>query len=420
LLVPAAGVPPVVASAVALDAAVAALDAGTGAVAVDTERASGYRYWQRAYLIQLRRQGAGTTLIDPISLDDLSGLAEVLNSLEWVLHAASQDLPCLAELGLRPAAIFDTELAARLAGLERVGLAALVEELLGYHLQKGHGAADWSRRPLPAEWLTYAALDVELLLPLRSVIAAELDAQGKSGWAAEEFEAVRTAGPPAPRPDPWRRTSGMHRLHRPRDLAAVRELWLAREQLARQRDIAPGRVLPDAAIVDAALADPPDDAALLSRPVFGGRSQRRQVKTWLTALQTARALPAGELPPVHAHSGSPPPVNRWPDRDPTAAIRLVAVRAALAEIAEQHRLPLQNLLQPDLVRRLCWEPPEPLDIAAVDRELASGGARRWQRELTAGALTTALGGPSSTTNPGHVRRQRLPTHGSYGQATTPP
>ncbi|MGH3885290.1 MAG: ribonuclease D [Pseudonocardiaceae bacterium] len=390
MLAPAAGVPPVVTSPVALDTAVAVLDGGTGPVAVDTERASGYRYWQRAYLVQLRREGAGTVLIDPIGLDDLSELAEVLNPLEWVLHAASQDLPCLAELGLRPTTVFDTELAARLAGLERVGLAALVEELLGYQLQKGHGAADWSRRPLPAEWLTYAALDVELLLPLRAAIAAELDAQGKSGWAAEEFEAVRTAGPPAPRPDPWRRTSGMHRVHRPRDLATVRELWLAREQLARQRDIAPGRVLPDSAIIDAALADPPDEAALLSRPVFGSRSQRRQIKTWLAALQTARTLPVSELPTVRTQGGSPPPVNRWTDRDPAAAVRLVTARAALTEIAEHHRLPVQNLLQPDLVRRLCWEPPQPLDAVTVDRELVTGGARRWQRELTAHPLATAL------------------------------
>ena len=241
--------------------AVSVLRAGAGPVAVDTERASGYRYWQRAYLVQLRREGAGTVLIDPITLDDVAGLAEVLNPLEWVLHAASQDLPCLAELGLRPTAVFDTELAARLAGLERVGLAALVEELLGYQLLKGHGAADWSRRPLPAEWLTYAALDVELLLPLRVTIADELDSQGKSDGAAEEFDAVRTAGPPPARIEPWRRTSGMHRIQRPRELAAVRELWLARDQLARHRDIAPGRVLPDSAIIDAALTGPTEEAA---------------------------------------------------------------------------------------------------------------------------------------------------------------
>ncbi len=387
---PAAGVPPVVASAGALDAAVAVLSTGTGPVAVDTERASGYRYWQRAYLVQLRREGAGTVLIDPIGLADLSGLAGVLNPLEWVLHAASQDLPCLAELGLVPATVFDTELAARLAGLERVGLAALVEALLGYQLLKGHGAADWSRRPLPAEWLTYAALDVELLLPLRAAIAAELDSQGKSGWAAEEFEAVRSAGPPAPRVDPWRRTSGIHRLQKTRELAAVRELWLARDQLARQRDIAPGRVLPDAAIIDAALTNPPDEPALLSRPVFSGRAQRRHAKTWLAALQNARALPADELPPLRTQGSSSPPVNRWSDRDPAAAARLTAARTALTEIAEQHRLPLQNLLTPDLVRRLCWEPPDPLDATAVERILVTGGARRWQCKLTVHPLATTL------------------------------
>jgi ribonuclease D len=387
-------VPPVVASAGALATAVALLDGGTGPVAVDTERASGYRYWQRAYLVQLRREGAGTVLVDPIGLDDLSELADVLNPLEWVLHAASQDLPCLGELGLRPAAVFDTELAARLAGYERVGLAPLVEELLGYHLQKGHGAADWSRRPLPADWLTYAALDVELLLPLRAAIAAELDAQGKSAWAAEEFEAVRTAAPAVPRVEAWRRTSGMHRIHQARQLAAVRELWRARDHMARQRDIAPGRILPDAAIIDAVLSEPPDEATLLSRPVFSGRSQRRHVKTWLAALETARGLPASELPSLRAAGESPPPVNRWPDRDPAAAVRLTAARAALIEISEHHRLPLQNLLAPDLVRRLCWEPPEPLDAAGVERHLVAGGARRWQCELTARPLAAALSSPT--------------------------
>lgn len=363
---------------------------------MDTERASGYRYWQRAYLVQLRRDGAGTVLVDPTGLDDLSVLAEVLNPLEWVLHAASQDLPCLADLGLRPRALFDTELAARLAGFERVGLGALIEDMLGYQLQKGHGAADWSRRPLPAEWLTYAALDVELLLPLRAAMATELDAQGKSGWAEEEFDSVRRAGPPAPRTDPWRRTSGMHRVHTPRDLARVRELWLARERMARQRDIAPGRVLPDTAIIDAALSDPPDEAALLSRPVFGGRAQRRVVKTWLAALDAARALRTEDLPPLRTPGDGPPPVNRWQDRDPEAAARLAAARAVLGELSEQHRVPLQNLLQPDLVRRLCWEPPEPLEPGAVDRELAAAGARRWQRDLTVHPLTTALVGDSDS------------------------
>ena len=93
---------------------------------------------------------------------------------------------------------------------------------------------------------------------------------------------------------------------------------------------------------------------------------------------------------MRAPSGSPPPVNRWSDRDPAAAVRLAAARAALVEIAQQHRLPLQNLLAPDLVRRLCWEPPELLDTAAVERHLVAGGARRWQCALTAHPLATTL------------------------------
>lgn len=341
-------------------------------------------------MVQLRREGAGTVLIDPVSVGDLSDLAAVINPLEWVLHSASQDLPCLAELGLRPAALFDTELAARLAGYVRVGLAALVEQLLGYQLQKGHGAADWSRRPLPAEWLIYAALDVELLLPLRAVLAVELEAQGKAAWAAEEFEAIRTAPPQPQRSEPWRRTSGIHRIQRPRQLAAVRELWQARDQLARQRDIAPGRVLPDSAIIDAALADPPTEAALLSRPIFSGRAQRKQVQTWLAALHAARNLPESQLPPLRAPTGGPPPVNRWPEKDPAAAVRLTRVRAALTKIADKHRVPVANLLAPELVRRLCWEPPEPIDAASVQRELLAGGARHWQCDLVVQPVTAAL------------------------------
>lgn len=382
--------PPIVDSPELLRAAVDALAAGTGPVAVDTERASGYRYAQRAYLVQLRREGTGTVLLDPTAVDGLGGLAAVLNSAEWVLHAASQDLPSLRELGLCPAVLFDTELGGRLAGFERVGLGPLVEQLLGYRLEKGHGAADWSRRPLPAAWLTYAALDVELLLPLAEAMAEELHTQGKRKWADEEFEAVRTAGPPPPRVDPWRRTAGIHRVRKSRQLAAVRALWNAREDVARRRDIAPGRVLPDSAIVAAAMADPADEAALAQLPVFGGRGQRRRAKTWLSALRSARELPADALPPVRVPVEGPPPVSRWVDRDPEAAKRLAAARSALIEIGDAHQVPLQNLLQPDLVRRLAWEPPQPLTDTAVDAELQAGGARHWQRELTAAALARSL------------------------------
>lgn len=388
---PADGVPPVVADRAALTAAADALRAGSGPVAVDTERASGYRYSQRAYLVQLRREGAGTFLVDPIALDgDLTPLVVALADTEWVLHAASQDLPCLAELDLRPATLFDTELAGRLAGFERVALGTLVERLLGYQLEKGHGAADWSQRPLPPDWLNYAALDVELLVPLRDTLERELAEQGKLEWALEEFEAVRTAPPTKPRAEPWRRTSQIHRLRTPRQLAAVRALWQARDAIARDRDLSPGRVLPDRAIIEAAQTDPADEVALVKLPVFRGRAQRRLAGTWGDALRSARTLPKAELPdPSPPHDGPPPP-SRWADKDPEAAARLSAARTALTAIAEAHRLPVENLVQPDLVRRTCWEPPTEISEDAVAAALRAGGAREWQIGLTAEALTKAL------------------------------
>lgn len=388
---PAEGTPPVVTDSDSLAEACARLAAGTGAVAVDTERASGYRYWPKAYLVQLRREGSGTVLIDPIALaDDLQPLREVLNDLEWVLHAASQDLPCLAELDLRPAALFDTELAGRLAGYERVALGTLVELLLGYTLEKGHSAADWSKRPLPVDWLNYAALDVELLIQLREKLEAELGAQGKLEWARQEFEFVRTAPPPAPRAEPWRRTSGVHKIRNPRGLAAVRELWQARDELARKRDRAPSRILPDSAIINAVTADPKTVEELQALPVFSGRVQRKYTASWLRHLQAARALPSSELPSPSQPTDGPPPVNRWADKDPDAAARLSAARAALTAIAEDRRLPVENLLLPDLVRRTCWRPPAETDEDSVAETLRAGGARPWQVELTAAVLSKAL------------------------------
>jgi len=388
LLAPADGLPPVVADRDALRAAAAAMAAGSGPIAVDAERASGFRYSQRAYLVQLRRAGAGTALVDPIPLgSDLHELAEPLTGPEWVLHAAGQDLACLAEVGLVPSRLFDTELAGRLAGLPRVGLGPLVEQMLGLTLEKGHGAADWSRRPLPDDWLVYAALDVEVLVELRDVLAALLAEQGKLAWAEEEFEAVRTAGPPAPRAEPWRRTSGIHRIRKARPLAAVRALWEARDELAAERDIAPGRVLPDAAIIEAATTAPATAQALAGMPVFRGRSQRRLTGYWFAALRQAAELDQSELPTPSPAADGPPPVARWADRNPDAAARLAAARAVVAAVSEEWKVPVENLLQPDLLRRLCWTPPADGDVAGA---LRAGGARGWQVSLLGPGLEAAV------------------------------
>ncbi|WP_018788984.1 ribonuclease D [Micromonospora sp. CNB394] len=394
LTAPRDGTPAPVATPAELDEVVARFAAGTGPVALDAERASGYRYSQRAYLVQLRRGGAGTALIDPLPLPDLSALDAVIAETEWVLHAASQDLACLAEVGLRPRRLFDTELAARLAGFERVGLAALTEQLLGFSLEKHHSAADWSSRPLPESWLTYAALDVELLVDLRDALDEELQRQGKSGWAAEEFDALVRGGarPPRVRAEPWRRTSGIHRVRGARAQARVRSLWYARDQIASRRDAAPGRVLPDSAIVAAAELDPKDEKTLLTLPGFGGRSVRRLARTWLAALDDARRLPDDALPVSPAVEGPPPP-HRWAERDPVAAGRLARAREVVVGTAGAHRLPAENLISPDSIRRLAWQPPAEITDETVAETLRGFGAREWQIGLLLSALTEALRTP---------------------------
>jgi ribonuclease D len=390
LLEPREGIPPVVADDRALAEVIAAFAAGTGPVAVDAERASGYRYGQRAYLVQLRREGAGTALIDPVGCPDLSGLGEALAGTEWILHAATQDLPCLREIGMLPTGLFDTELAGRLAGFPRVGLGAIVESVLGYALEKGHSAVDWSTRPLPEPWLRYAALDVELLVDLRDALEKELDRQGKLEWAHQEFDAIASAPPAPPRKDPWRRTSGMHKVRRRRQMAVVRELWTARDRIAQRRDVSPGKVLGDAAIVEAALAVPANVHALTALPGFGHRMGRRQLEQWQAAVDRAKALPDSELPQPGQQLNGPPPPRSWAEKDPAAAARQSAARAAVSALAEELNLPQENLITPDTVRRVCWEPPARVGADTLAEALASYGARRWQVEQVTPVLVRAL------------------------------
>ncbi len=390
---PADGIPPVTADAASLRAVVDRFAAGTGPVALDTERAGGYRYSQRAYLVQARRAGAGTALVDPVACPDLADLADALADAEWVLHAASQDLPALVEIGMAPPALFDTELAGRLLGRDRVGLGALVESELGVRLAKEHSAADWSRRPIPEEWLSYAALDVELLLELRDVLARELVEAGKAEWARQEFAALAAAPTPPPRHEPWRRTSGLHRVRGARRLALVRALWEERDRQARDRDITPSRVLPDAAIVEAAVAGPVPADKLGELPGFRGRARRprgrRELERWATVLAAAARQPEATLPAAAATYDGPPPARAWPERNPDAAARLAQARADLAVLAEQHQLPVENLLTPDTLRRVLWEPPQASEQAVADA-LRQLGARPWQVELTAPVVLSAM------------------------------
>lgn len=387
---PAEGVPPVAAAPLEIANVARALSSGTGPVAIDAERAGGYRYDNRAYLVQLRRNGSGTQLVDPIDTGDLSGIAAVIGDQEWILHAASQDLACLAELNLRPSRLFDTEVAARLLGKPKVGLAGLAESELGISLKKAHSAADWSTRPLPTDWLRYAALDVEFLIELRDILLAELIELGRLPWAQEEFEYVRTAPAKEPRREPWRRTSGIHRIRSAPALAIVASVWQARDDLARRRDIAPGRVLPDSAICAAALAAPKTQAQLAALPEFSGRGTRRRIDYWWEAVRAGQDTPREQLPTTAASPTGPPPPRTWTEKSPPAAVRLAAAKKGISALNAELGIPVENIISPDSVRRLCWSPPDDHQSAVVADELRSMGARQWQIDLTATLLAQAL------------------------------
>lgn len=393
LTTPVDGVPSVVADERSLVVAGRALAAGSGPVAVDAERASGHRYGQRAYLVQVRREGTGTILLDPVACPDLGPVAAGIGDAEWVLHAATQDLPCLAEVGLRPSRLFDTELAARLVGLPRVGLGAAVEHYLGLSLAKEHSAVDWSQRPLPEPWLRYAALDVEVLVELRDALEADLRDQDKWEWALQEFESLLSFTGPPVRIDPWRRTSGMHRVRRRRGVAVVRELWYTRDRIAQRRDVSPGRVLPDAVLVELAVEPPKDVPEFAVRREL--RAAARNPKVWLEAIDRALALPEDALPPITVPGGGPPPPRVWAERDPVAAARLAATREALAAFSAERNVPVENLVTPDLLRRVLWTPPADLSRDGFAAELRAAGAREWQIEIAAPILAVAAEGKSA-------------------------
>jgi ribonuclease D len=400
LLQPAEGTPPVIDTESQFKKALLQLSQGDGPFAVDAERASGFRYSARAYLIQIKRNNGGLHLIDPIPFGPghalFAELNELLNTDEVILHASTQDLPCLRELGINPIRLFDTELAGRIAGLPRVGLGPLLETLMGVSLAKEHSAADWSARPLPQEWLTYAALDVELLVELRNRMYEILETSKKLPWALEEFASILRAPPAPPRVDPWRRTSGMHKIKRRDQLAIIKELWVARDRVASEQDIAPGKLLNDSAIVELSMAASvtKKEFEKALRPLGLRARWLENLPLWLSSVSAALALPDAQWPAMRTNADTLPPIKLWRDKFPEKFAPLSHARVAIELIAQENEIPVENLMTPEHVRRVCWKPPvgatESLSLQAVEQALTELGARQWQIALVAPALAAAL------------------------------
>lgn len=401
LSAPYLGIPEVIDNEEKFNEMLMQLGSGVGPFAVDAERASGYKYSARAYLIQIKREGGGLHLVDPIPFGPGHQLFRALDELwsneEVILHASTQDLPCLRELGLNPKRLFDTELAGRIAGLPRVGLGALVESLLDVSLAKEHSAQDWSIRPLPQAWLSYAALDVELLVDLRDEIEVLLESAGKLSWVEQEFAAILAAPPPAKRIDPWRRTSGGHKIKKRQQLAVMRELWIARDTLAIELDVSPGRLLTDLAISTLAIASetlPLTNKKQLEkvlRPIGMRSKWFENAPLWISVIEEALSLSEEQWPVMRTKSDALPPIKLWRDRFPEKFIPLSHARHLLSVAADENQMPIENLLTPELMRRICWNyGGEVAELTEISSQLAQMGARPWQIEVTAPLLAQAL------------------------------
>ena len=396
---PSEGTPQLMAGAAAIRQAADRLAQGTGWCAVDTERASGFRYHNRVCLLQIRRTGAGTMLIDvesdPQATTDFIG--RVLADTGWVVHAASTDLPYLEQLRLRPPQLFDTELAGRFLGFHRVNLAAMVEHYLGVRLRKNHGGEDWSRRPIPSGWLDYAALDVEYLLPLADAMRSELMQQHpKDTWVAEECDYLtRVYRGYSPAPKSWEDLKGVHGLRTSKQLQVARWLWRVREKLARASDTAVSRLLPDKALVALATELPTTVPKVMRTPGYPPRL-RRKARYWANQVDKALRTAQDRWPepfPIPTYRDTPPSRYTWSRYYPESFPKLTMVREELARIAAQVEIPVENMIQSSDTNEIVWRSQE-LKEVTDDTELLELlqrlQIRPWQQKLCLPIFTSIL------------------------------
>lgn len=351
-------------------------------VAVDTEAAGYHRYFDRLSLVQLSSRDENF-LVDPLAVDDLGPLAELLEdpAIETVFHDADYDLRILdRDAGLAVAGLFDTQIAAAFAGERSLGLGAQVERWLGIKLPKEYQRADWAERPLKEGMKEYAATDTAHLPELRDRLRERLVELGRLEWAEEEFrrrEGTRWTEPEGDGREAFMRMKGARDLP-PRGLAILRELYEWREDVARERDRATFRVLGNQSLLQMSATPPRDAAALASvRGISPGLAQRRGDEL-LAAVRRGLAVPDGELPRF-------PRPQRW-ERDPEVDARADALRAARTRRAEELDLDPGFLM-----------PRATLDAVAranpADREalLAVPDVRRWQVEALGDTLLATLG-----------------------------
>lgn len=263
--------------------------------ALDTEFHRERTYFPRLALIQLAWDG-GLALIDPLAVDVAPLGALLARDALAVLHAADQDLEVLERAcGAAPRRIFDTQIAAGFLGHGTPSLQTIIERILQLRLPKGDRLTDWSRRPLTATQLTYAASDVAHLLELADALVQELDALGRREWAEQECADLLERDRGEQDPDTaWWRLRDSRQLRGPsRGVAQSVAAW--RERHAVQRDIPARFVLPDLALLSIAQRPPKTMAELREVRGLDGRHLKGVGEELLAVVTAGRRLPEDTL-----------------------------------------------------------------------------------------------------------------------------
>jgi ribonuclease D len=349
-------------------------------VAVDTEAASFHRYHDRVYLLQLSSR-TETAVVDPLATGTLDPVGELLSdpAIEIVFHDADYDLRLLdREYKFHAERLFDTRVAAQLLNEPGIGLAALLEKYLGVRLDKRFQRADWSARPLSADMLAYAASDTRYLPALRDILAGQLEARGRMGWAREEFAlltGIRAADPEGAEPG-WLRLKGAKAL-RGRELAVLREVWEWRDGVARKADRATFRILNNEPMLAMAKTPPADLAALKAIPGISGEQAERRGREILAAVRRGVELPEDQVPRL----------ARPPRRAPDLAFeaRFERLKSRRNGLADELQLAPGVLCPNGTLEAIARADPD-----TVERLEAVPELRRWQARTIGPALFDAL------------------------------
>ncbi len=353
---------------------------GLPLLAADTEAAGYHRYLDRISLLQISTREANF-LIDPLALPDLSELAELFEEprIEKVFHDADYDLRILhrdLEIGVRN--LFDTQIAAAFLGERALGLGAILEKYLGVKLPKAYQRADWAERPLTQGMKEYAAMDTAYLPALRDRLRSELEARGRLSWAEEEFrrrEGTRWT-PDDDEREAFMRIKGARDLPR-RGLAILRELHAWREEIARERDQAPFRVVGNQALLEMSARAPTHEQALTSISGLSEALVRRRGREIIGAISRGLAVPEQDLPRF-------PPSRRW-DRDPEVEARTERLKEARNRQAEKLDLDPGFLMPRSLLEEVARHEPTTLEELSAVPDL-----RRWQIEAFGEEMIWAL------------------------------